>query len=155
MTIKHDRNTILLDENIHLLTAQAVFPRGSEARIGFSIHNDDTYMNAGYYHYSHFEVASEKAKYTLHLTGGSYFTTSDKQPFSTYDRDNDNAPSHHCARDYQYAGWWINGSGDSCASTKTNLNGPYDEYKTRKPENRMNFVGYRYLPSYIILVRRL
>ena len=147
------------NENIHLLTAQAVFPRGSEASIRISTLNDDAYMNGGSYHYSHFEVASEKAKYTLHVSSThekTSFPTSDKQPFSTYDRDNDNAPSHHCARDYQYAGWWINGSGDSCASTKTNLNGPYDEYKTRKPENRINFDGYSgRLQSYKILVRRL
>ena len=144
------------NENIHLLTTQAIFPSGSEARICASTHNNDDDYRNGCLYYSHFEVASEKSKYTLHVTGndGTYFTSSDKQPFSTYDQDNDNAPSHHCARDYQYAGWWINGSGDNCASTKTNLNGPYDKYKKRSLENRMNFRG-GYHRSYMMLVRRL
>lgn len=145
------------NEHIHVLTAQAAQPSGSEARLFISPYNDD--RNDQYYAaYSHFRVENEKANYTLHVTSSEnqigYFMTSDNQPFSTYDRDNDNARSHHCARDYQNAGWWINGSGDRCASTKTNLNGPYDKYKTRRQENRMSYGPY-YYKSYRILVRRL
>ena len=38
--------------------------------------------------------------------------------FSTYDQDNDNHMSHHCAAEYK-AAWWMNGCFQS------SLNGPY------------------------------
>ena len=143
------------NDAIHLLTAQAVYPSGSEARIYYGPFNGLSLSQVYSYSYSHFQVNSEKTKYTLHVTGDSHFQSSDKQEFSTYDRDNDGAPSHHCARDYQYAGWWINGSGDSCSSTKVNLNGPYDEYKNKTPVNSMNWAGSQHWRSYEIRVRRL
>ena len=145
------------NDDIHLLTAQAVYPQGSEARLRMS---HDNGFNFVVHQYTHFQVNSEKTKYTLHLTSLANnidpFASSDKQEFSTYDQDNDGASSHHCAKDVLYAGWWINGSGDSCNSTKSNLNGPFDALRERAIRNRMHLkLNSPVANAFQILVRRL
>ena len=146
------------NDNIHLLTAQAIYPRGSEARVMVSYNNG---VSLHGYTYPYFRVNNERNKYSLQITSASPsssypFVSSDKQKFSTYDRDNDGAPSYNCAKDVLYAGWWINGSGNTCSSTKTNLNGPYDAYADRSASKRINYNGHpATLNGYEIRVRRL
>ena len=152
------------NENIYLLSAQAVIP-GSEAMVqlrsrdhngGNTLYND---------RYKFIQVDSEHNNYLLHVKkssgnfGPSYFTSyNNRVEFSTYDRDNDGASSYNCARDTQYSGWWINGSGNSCtsaAASYTNLNGPYDEYRTRTWYNRICWASSNH-PSFTEMkIRRL
>ena len=127
------------NENIYLLTAQAIIP-GSEAMIQMKLrdYGERMYSNR----YGFIQVDSEDNNYMLHVTKPSgdqspdYFTSFNHlTQFSTFDKDNDKAGSYNCARDYKYSGWWIDGSGNSCTTTKatyTNLNGPYDELRAQK-----------------------
>ena len=149
------------NDNIHLLTVQAIYPKGSEARIDFRIFSN-SYPN---YHitYSHFQVDNEKSNYMLHVSGSrgnlvhSYFTSyNNKQEFSTYDKDNDGSSSYNCARSYNFGGWWYNGNGNTCTSTQayTNLNGPFDKYVQRSWHQRFNW-AVNILEYSEIKVRRL
>ena len=150
------------NENIHLLTAQAA-SSGSEAMVQLKVRG---YGNTVYTdRYKFIQVDSEQKSYLLHVKkssgnfGPSYFTSyNNGMKFSTSDRDNDRSSSYNCARDTQYTGWWINGSGNSCTSSGyryTNLNGPYDEYRTRTWYKRICWGGSGH-PSFTEMkIRRL
>jgi len=156
---KLQREFWLGNENIHLLTAQAIYPKGSQAWIAtrylYYTYDWNTY-------YSHIQVDSERSKYMLQVSGGSgtnpsYLTSySNRHYFSTYDRDNDGSSSYNCARNYNLAGWWFGGTSNSCSNAQgyTNLNGPYDKYNQRSWYQRINW-GSSSLTSSEIKIRRL
>uniref|UniRef100_A0A7M5WKI7 Fibrinogen C-terminal domain-containing protein n=1 Tax=Clytia hemisphaerica TaxID=252671 RepID=A0A7M5WKI7_9CNID len=134
------------NEDIHVLCAQALYPKGSEAMIQIKVQGlDYLFTNQ----YSHFEVGSERSNYLLQVSGPSghwhpeYFTRyENKVEFSTWDKDNDGATSYKCAYTHQFSGWWINGSRNSCTTDEAashNLNGPYDKYRTKNWYNRITF----------------
>ena len=116
------------NDNIHLLSIQAIYPNGSEALIQFRFYGGNTiYTNK----YSHFHIDNENSKYMMHVSGtsseynGVYFVTyNSKMEFSTKDSDNDKRSSYQCAQRC-YGGWWYN----KCNSAMTNLNGEYNNLK--------------------------
>ena len=151
------------NENIHLLSLQAVYPKGSELMINIRLQGyTGNYMNR----YSHFQVDSERSHYLLHVSGASgnlhesYFTSyQNKVEFSTWDKDRDGtSSSYNCAKDYLFTGWWINGAGNSCTGYQAagfNLNGPYDKYRIRGWYQRINTYS-KYHPTFVEMkVRRL
>ncbi|OWF38217.1 ficolin-1-like [Mizuhopecten yessoensis] len=102
------------NENLYKLTSSGSY----ELRIEM----EDITGLSKYAAYSVFSVASESENYSLAASGftGTVFNSlSDHhlKPFSTWDRDNDEA-STSCATTYQ-GGWWYT----KCH--KSNLNGPY------------------------------
>ncbi|XP_002730691.1 fibrinogen-like protein 1 [Saccoglossus kowalevskii] len=113
------------NDNI-ILTNQSSY----KLRIDLEKFDGDT----AYAEYDAFSVEDENSNYILHLgncsgTAGDAMrwndnTEADGQPFTTYDRDNDNAvhpiagASSNCAQEYHGA-WWFN----SCSSA--HLNGIY------------------------------
>ena len=73
-------------------------------------------------------------------------------PFSTYDRENDNAPEDvyygHCAH-WTKSGWWFN------ACQKTNLNGMYGNDNYGNGINWETWKGFYYsLMSSTIKIRK-
>ena len=148
------------NENIYLLSAQAIIP-GSEAMIQLKIRGRGESMFTE--RYGFIQIDSEYNNYMLHVKKPSgtfsptYFTSYNHlTEFSTYDKDNDKG-SKHCARDTQFSGWWINGSGNSCTTAKasyTNLNGPYDELRTRTWYNRICWASSNH-PSFTEMKVRL
>ena len=153
------------NDNIYILTAQAVIP-GSEAMVQLRLRGynggNTLYTNR----YGFIQVDSEANNYLLHVKkpsggfGPSYFTSyNHRSEFSTFDRDNDrSSSSYNCARDYQYAGWWINASGNSCtssAATYNNFNGPYDELRQRTWYKRITWGGSSHPLFTDMKIRRL
>ena len=131
------------NDNIHLLSVQAIYPKGSEALIQFRPYG---YTSTTLYtnRYSHFHIDNEKSKYMMHVSGvtnngygASYFTSyNNKMDFSTKDSDNDKTSSYHCARRC-YGGWWYN----SCNNPYTNLNGEYNSLKKVSWAYSFSWVG--------------
>ena len=129
------------NENIYLLSAQAITPKGSEALIQMrSSPNGYFFTNR----YSHFHVDNEVSKYKVHVSGysggncPSCFTSyNSNAKFSTKDQDNDQTSSYHCARTY-YGGWWYK----SCNVAQTNLNGEYDQLNKRSWYYSFSWSGY-------------
>ena len=119
------------NDNIHLLSVQAIYPKGSEALIQFRPYG---YASGSIYtnRYSHFHIDNEKSKYMMHVSGiacnhwnaGYFISYNNKMEFSTKDSDNDKTSSYHCARKC-YGGWWYN----ACNNPYTNLNGEYNSLK--------------------------
>ena len=102
-------------EYIHRLT------NGSKCKLRINL--EDWSGDKRYAQYSSFQVRDASTKYRLEV--GKYsgnatdsLTRHNQRPFSTYDRDNDEYRSGHCARVHKGA-WWY----ESCHSS--NLNGLY------------------------------
>jgi len=159
---KLHREFWLGNENIHLLSLQAVYPKGSELMINMRLHG---YTGNYWYRYSHFQVDSERSHYLLHVSGASgnlspsvFVSYQNKVEFSTWDKDRDGSSSYNCAQSYQFSGWWINGAGNTCTGYQAagfNLNGPYDKYRTRSWYQRINAYAKNH-PTFVEMkVRRL
>ena len=144
------------NENIHLLSAQAVYPNGSEFMVQMKLLGYDSWYTNNY---NHFQVDSERSNYLLHVSGGvgnehpTYFASyQNKVEFSTYDK----GCYKNCAKDDQFSGWWINAVG-GCKSHQAyyfNYNGPFDKFHEKSSYHRINH--YTYQPTFIELkVRRL
>nr|XP_022301170.1 fibrinogen-like protein 1 [Crassostrea virginica] len=104
--------------------------------------------NKRYAEYSNFTIADVTDNYRIQVTGytgdagdsfsGSCNTCNNGMPFSTYDRENDNAPDNvyygHCAQ-WTKSGWWFN------ACHKNNLNGMYgnDNYDKGVTEQGIDY----------------
>lgn len=153
---KLQREFWLGNDNIHLLTLQTIYPKGSEARVRGQRYN----YYYSYYdrldYYRHFQVDNEKTNYHLHVSypSSKWYSsynlyTYNNMQFSTYDRDNDKTSSYHCAYSRNYGGWWYNNCGDYY-----NLNGPYDKYRVRSWYNALNW-GANRMTATEILVRRI
>lgn len=128
------------NENIFFLSAQAMYPKGSELEILMKSPRswDITYLAF----YKHFSIDSETANYKLHVkynhgNPGDSLTYHDNMEFSTFDRDNDKHDKKNCAREHHGA-WWYN----ACA--KSNLNGHYDTLETGKPETKVDWESLLY-----------
>ena len=153
------------NEYIHLLTAQAIYPKGSEMLFQAAPYNDPSNKYHFVEKYSHFQVDNEKSKYMLHVSGNSgeshsdYLTTYNNNiPFSTYDQDNDGSSSYNCARDYNYGGWWYNGKSNDCKSDQTaatNFNGQYASKGIQSGYSTFSLHMHIRLVSSEIKVRRL
>lgn len=91
-------------DNIFLLTNQGFY----ELRVDLWDFED----NKVYALYKTFKIDGERDKYRLQINGfegsarDSLFNHNNMM-FSTADDDNDNAPDHHCAREW-HSGWWYN-----------------------------------------------
>ena len=112
-------------EKIHKLAAP-----GKRAILRVEIKHVD-FGEIKYASYSKFEISGEAQSYKLNIGGyngnaGDSLTIHNDRKFSTYDRDNDLAPSN-CAKDYKGA-WWYNGCHYS------NLNGRYPPDNYAKPD---------------------
>ena len=88
---------------IHELTRK----RNVSLRIDLTTVTDTKYVAS----YLTFDVGSESAKYTLHLSGylgnaGDHLSYSSGCAFSTKDRDNDLRAGESCANTYK-SGWWF------------------------------------------------
>ena len=92
------------NDNLFLLTNQLHY----ELRIDLW----DFYGSRVYAQYLHFKLDGERDRYRLHVsnhtgTAPDSFLNHNKMYFSTPDRDHDNYPGYHCAREWG-AGWWFN-----------------------------------------------
>jgi ficolin len=106
------------NDNLHVLSLKAAYPKGSELRVDLMDWNGISY-NAKY---TSFSVDSEKTKYKLLAEGyqgncGDSLGYHSAGLFSTYDADNDHLKKD-CSEEY-LGGWWYK------ACHKTNLNGDY------------------------------
>ncbi|XP_030568135.1 microfibril-associated glycoprotein 4-like [Drosophila novamexicana] len=95
------------------------------------IHMEEFDGNTKYRRYDQFAISGEEDQYTLITLGKSNGSAAGDQleyhkdkKFSTFDRDNDNWESVHCAsRDNRGGGWWYG------ACTYSNLNGKYYDHQ--------------------------
>ncbi|XP_022809164.1 ficolin-2-like [Stylophora pistillata] len=107
------------NDNLHRLTATN--------DVMLRVDLEDFEGNITYAKYATFNVTDEAENYTLTLGGytgeaGDSFTSHSDNQFSTKDRDNDQSPFYHCARDDQKGGWWF----DNPQCVQCNLNGLYN-----------------------------
>lgn len=142
------------NDNIHLLSAQAIYPKGSEAVLQIQMFGGGGYVYTN--KYAHFQVAGEQHNYVVLATGASggyvssiFVTYNSNMEFSTYDRDNDKTTSYHCARK-AHGGWWYN----MCDYAYTNLNGEYNKLKERSATVSYSWYGNN-LEASEIKMRRL
>ncbi|XP_068105998.1 ficolin-2-like isoform X2 [Hyperolius riggenbachi] len=104
------------NENIHRLTATGSY----QMRVDL----EDFDHNRTYAMYSGFKLKGEKDLYRLMFksfisgSAGDSLSWHNDQPFTTQDKDNDNAEDSNCAVDYSGA-WWF----DNCHGS--HLNGAY------------------------------
>uniref|UniRef100_A0A7M5VFW1 Fibrinogen C-terminal domain-containing protein n=1 Tax=Clytia hemisphaerica TaxID=252671 RepID=A0A7M5VFW1_9CNID len=84
------------NENIHVLSAQAVYPKGSELKVQMKLLGYTSWYNNTF---THFQVDSERSNYLLHVSGGTQKSATqfadyqNKVEFSTWDKDNDDYSS--------------------------------------------------------------
>ena len=84
--------------------------------------------HTAYATYSEFRVGPENTSYTLHIKkfldgkAGDSLSYHNGQPFTTKDRDNDNAPQLNCAVQ-SHGAWWYKNCFES------NLNGNYEDFE--------------------------
>ena len=150
------------NENIHLLTAQAMIS-SSEAMIQLKIRGQGEKLYTNKYEF--IQIDAEHNNYFLHVKKPSgdfnpnYFTDyNHRTEFSTYDRDNDKSSTYHCAKDYLFSGWWTNGAfNNACTdyAAYTNVNGPYDELRARTWYNRICWAGSNHPTFTEMKIRRL
>ena len=123
---KYQNEFYLGNEYLHILTVQAIYPKGSELRIDMT----DWKGQKRYAKYNSFQIGNEKTKYNMHVSGfsgnaGDSLANHNARQFSTYDQDNDDHSSH-CAVAYRGA-WWYG----TCHNS--NLNGEYRLYSDAQP----------------------
>ena len=89
--------------------------------------------------YDHFRISSEEDQYRLHIhryhgNAGDSLTSDwgnhDNQPFSTYDRDNDERFYDNCAKHYRGA-WWFKSCFESHLNGQYYHKGEHDSYFIR------------------------
>ena len=129
------------NDNLHVLTLQAAYPKGSELRIDMRDWNEKKL----YAKYSTFSIENEEAKYKLHVASfagnaGDSFGGHNGQKFSTYDQDND-VSSSSCSRQYRGSWWYSN-----CHSC--NLNGEYRWFDVKQPAYARGVIWYTYKNSH-------
>ena len=128
------------NDNIHLLTLQAMYPKGSEALIKI---NEFGNTNPSIMRYSDIQVGNEKTNYMIAVSGSSgFYRSSDfilnnKNEFTTYDNDNDKSTSENCAKTYNGA-WWYS----DCSHEEVNLNGEYNKHGRIKTEHAFSWGHY-------------
>ena len=131
------------NDNMHLLSFQAIFQKGSEALLQLRPHgytSGTIYTNG----YSHFYIGNEKSKYMMDISGVTYnehfaadfVSYNNRMEFSTKDSDNDKTSSYHCARRC-YAGWWYN----TCNSPYINFIGEYSNLKKNSWPYSFSWLG--------------
>jgi len=133
----HQREFWIGNDNIHVLSLQAAYPKGSELRIDMVGWED----KKAYAKYSSFKVDGEKEKYTLHVSGysgtaGDSFGGHNGYKFSTYDSDND-IYEGSCSRNHRGA-WWY----ERCHSS--NLNGEYLWFDVKQPGYARGVIWWAY-----------
>ena len=106
-------------DNIFTTSLQGIYPRSNELRIDMK---NPKGMHR-YAKYREFEVSNENRQYLLHVSKHSGTATDELkyhngQKFSTFDKDNDQHNTLHCA-EYTKSGWWFK----NCL--RVNLNGVY------------------------------
>ena len=109
------------NENLFLMTIQAIYPGGSELRVEL----EDWFGVKKYAKYSKFQIGSEQTKYQIHVSGysgnaGDSLVSHNGYKFSTYNQDND-IHAGNCALLCR-GGWWYS----NCHTS--NLNGIYYMY---------------------------
>jgi len=104
---KYQHEFYLGNENIYILSLQAMQPKGSQLRVEIK----DWAGNTAYARYGSFRLGNEGTKYQLHVTeysgnaGDSLSSEHNGRPFSTYDQDNDSNNQLSCAVK-GHGAWW-------------------------------------------------
>ena len=88
-----------------------IFLLSNQARYKVRIDLWDFMGSRVFAEYSNFRIDGDRDDFNLHIsnhtgTAPDGFTNHDGMAFSTPDRDNDNWPDYHCAREWG-AGWWF------------------------------------------------
>jgi len=142
------------NDDLNILTLQAIFLKGSELRIDM-----DNWSKNVYAKYSKFQIGNVVTKYVMHVSGytgsdGDSLKQHNGRKFSTYDQDNDDTSSTSCAQKY-HGGWWYN---KDC-NLYSNLNGEYRVYGEPKPHSYRGVIwlhsGSVSLKSVEMKVRRI